>query len=240
MVSNDEEDSPLIPPSADRVLHRAFCLGAIVCRSFIDQHPENEESTALNDRIRPWLVETGAESELEPWEAAALSQPFGKLDNQTRLNGTWLSEGVAALAWALCRYDLPAHDVSVDPQAVTNAVNFLQPDAAALLRNPSLRPATEIALGAERAFAVHWRLRQFSLTPEHMDFVDFARTAWFGPLNIEGVLLAESDLSVEGVPISSAPVDALRTISSIALERHKAFNWLLGYDEVYSEVDTST
>jgi len=23
-------------------------------------------------------------------------------------------------------------------------------------------------------------------------------------------------------------------------ERHKAINWLLGYDEVYSEVDTST
>lgn len=73
-----------------------------------------------------------------------------------------------------------------------------------------------------------------------MDFVAFARTAWFGPLNIEGIALAESDLSVGGVPIARAAADAIRTASSIAIERHKAFNWLLGYDEIYSEVDTST
>jgi hypothetical protein len=239
MSPDGEQEVPLVPPTVDRALRRSFCLSAVVCRSFIDEHPADEQCLALNGRILPWLAEVGAESELEPWESSALSQPLGQLDNQARVNGSWASEGLAVLGWALRRYNLPPHDTCVDPQALTTTLGFLQP-AASLVGTASIRPVEEIQSGADRAFAVHWRLRQFSLSRAHMDFADFARTAWFGPLNIEGVALAESDLSIGGAPIARAAADALRTASSIAVERHKAFNWLLGYDEVYSEVDTST
>lgn len=240
MPDHDEREPELVPPTGDRVVRRAFCLSSVICRSFIDEPSGVNPYEALNSRIRPWLAAVGAESELESWESAALLQPLGHLTAQTRLNGSWISEGLAVIAWALQRYELPAHDTCVDPQAVTNALGFLQPNALALFSDTSLRSAAEIQLYAQRAFVTHWRLRQFSLTPAHMDFADFARTAWFGPFDIEGVALADGDLSIGGAPIAKAPGDALQIASSIALERHRAFNWLIGYDEVYSEVDTST
>jgi hypothetical protein len=229
-----------VPPTLRRVVHRAFCLSAVVCRSFIDEDPRDEQCRSLHARMPPWLADVGAASELEPWESSALSQPLGRLETQTRVNGSWASEGLAVLGWVLQRYDLPSHDSCVDPQALTMALEFLEPRAAVLLSSVTLRSADEIQTGADRAFAVHWRLRQFSLSRQRMDFAEFARTAWFGPLNIQGVALAESDLSICGVPITRAAADKMRTASSIAVERHKAFNWLLGYDDIYSEVDTST
>ena len=200
----------------------------------------DDQCRTLNARINPGLAEVRAESELELWEAAALAEPLGHLPIQTRVNSSWASEGLAVLGWAIERFDLPAHDCCVDPKAVTNAVEFLQSAAATLAHRVTLRSCNEIQTGADRAFAVHWRLRQLSLTRAHMDFAEFARNAWFGPLNIEGVTLADSDLSIGGVPIARAGPAAVQTAASIAVERHRAFNWLLGNSETYSEVDTST
>ena len=238
-----DEVSPepeLVPPDVRRVVLRSFCLSAIVCRSFIDENPEHEDYQDVHQRIIPWLESTGATAELEAWEAEALAVPLGALQMQTRVNGTWLSEGLAVLAWALGRFDLPPHDVAVDPLQLTNALQFLQDDAPALIDSASLRPRDEIEEGADQAFAIHWRIRQFTLTREAMDFSEFAKTAWFGPLDIEGVALADSDLSVNGKPIGNASEDEVRGVNSIAMERHRAFNWLEGYDEIFSEVDTST
>jgi len=73
-----------------------------------------------------------------------------------------------------------------------------------------------------------------------MDFENLARTAWFGPLDIAGVALVDSDLSVGDLSLFNAdPVDVHR-VTSIARERHRAANWLLGECTLFSEVDTST
>lgn len=240
MASTEDQELPLIPPVAQRVVQRAFCISAVVCRSLIDEHSTVEQCQSINGRIRPWLAAVGAEAELEAWEADALAEPLGSLSIRMRANGSWMSEGLVVLAWALGRYELPAHDDCVDPQAVTNALGFLHPDAASHCQELQLRPPTEIQSFANRAFALHWRLRQFSLQPEHLDFAKFAQTAWFGPLNIEGVALVNKDLSIHGKSINQAPQDAIRAATSIAMERHRAFNWLLGYGTIYSEIDTST
>lgn len=234
------DDDALPPPSAARVLARASCLSAVVCRSFIDPSAGEEQFEALNARITPWLAQSGAASELEPWEARALALPLGSLDTRTRIDGTWASEGLAVLAWALTRHDLPPHDVSVDPQSLTDALGFLQTPDPATATPPMLRPAADIEAAGERAFILHWRLRDFSLAPRHMDFADFAATAWFGPFDIAGIPLADGDLAIGGTPIAHADPDRLRQAFSIAQERHKAFNWLRGYHDLYSEVDTST
>lgn len=238
-MNNPEEEPPLIPPSFDRVVRRAFCLSAVVCRSFIDQ-PDNEQCISLQSRIKPWLGSVNAESELELWEADALNSQLGTLDPQTRANASWASEGLAVLAWALGLFDMPPHDECVDPQELTSDLDFLQPSAIELFEESKLRSSEDIQKAAKSSFAVHWRLRQFSLVKESMNFAEFAKTAWFGPLDIEGIALLEDDLAIEGQPISKATADSIRMASSIAMERHKAFNWLLGYDEIYSEVDTST
>lgn len=235
----EDEDHPLVPPTLDRVIRRAHCLSALVCRSFIDE-PGNEECLDLQSRIKAWLAEVGAESELELWEADCLNAELGTLAPQIRVNATWTSEGLAVLAWALDLFDLPSHDECVDPQEVSTAFDFLHPEAADLHTEAQLKSSEEIENAAARAFAIHWRLRQFSLAGEPLNFAEFAKTAWFGPLNIENVALQENDLALGGQPIAKAPADMLRLAASIAKERHQAFNWLLGYAEIYSEVDTST
>ncbi len=235
----EDDDPPLVPPTLDRVIRRAHCLSALVCRSFIDE-PDNDECKKLQSRIKTWLAEVGAEVELELWEADCLNAELGTLDPQVRVNATWTSEGLAVLAWALDLFDLPSHDECADPQEVSAAFDFLHPEAADLHTEGQLKSPEEIEAATSRAFAIHWRLRQFSLSNAPLNFAEFAKTAWFGPLNIENIALRENDLALGEEPIAKAPADILRLATSIAMERHKAFNWLQGYAEIYSEVDTNT
>jgi hypothetical protein len=93
---------------------------------------------------------------------------------------------------------------------------------------------------ANRLFALHWRLREFSLRPQPIAFVQFASKAWFGPLDLSGVAIADGDLAIDGIPIVKAPPARFRSCLSTLLERHLAINWLAGGNSIYSEVDVST
>jgi hypothetical protein len=144
------------------------------------------------------------------------------------------------LAWALNCFDLPKYDEMIDPQAVVNSLSFLNNEAKKLLTSPNLRTSDEFAQYAARMFALHWRLREFHLNSNKMDFQNFAKEAWFGPLDIEGLRLIDNDLAIGQYEISQAPDEDFWKCMSIANERHQAANWLIGYEEIYSEVDTGT
>lgn len=211
-------------------------MSAMICRSgLIESHPDDERMISLNARMHSWLAEVEAEPELEPWERAALSQPLGTLTIETRSAGSWRSEGLAVLGWALGRWDLPPHDQCVAWERLLDAFAFLQPAAVTLPGAASLRSTGEIDAAAHRAFTLHWRLRHFSLAPCHMNFLEEA-----GQENLEGVPLSEADLSIDGVPIARAATDTVQRALAIAAERHRAFNWLRGYNPIYSETDIST
>lgn len=237
--ADEEEELPLNPPSKERMIHRAFCLSAVVCRSFIDE-ANNDHCTQVQAAMKSWLEDVRAEQELELWEADCINTPTGSLAPQLRTNASWLSEGLAVLAWALNLLDLPPHDECVDPKQVTDAAAFLQPDAQSLLQRAEPREAEEIEQGADRAFAIHWRLRQHQLDGRPLNFGEFAKSAWFGPLNIDGIPLAEGDLAIQGQPLTQAPAGLVATALSSARERHQAFNWLLGHEEIYSQVVANT
>ena len=102
----------------------------------------------------------------------------------------------------------------------------------------TLRPVAELEAYRQIAFAVHWRLREFSLNPGALDFQTFARTAWFGPLSLDGVALANGDLSITGDPISQAPASAVHLATSIAQERHLPANWLADATQLFTDTDT--
>jgi hypothetical protein len=189
-----------------------------------------------------WVRAIGIEDELEPDERKLLGHKLGKVPQQDAVNSTWRLEGLGVLAWALGRFDLPPHDEMVQPGKLLPAVSILNADGArALLAKPTLVPAEEIRKGSARAFAIHWRVRQFTMVdPKPIDFANLARTAWFGPLDIEGVRLVEKDLAIGPKAISKARTDNVDLVASAAQERHLAFNWLMGASEVYSETDTST
>ena len=87
---------------------------------------------------------------------------------------------------------------------------------------------------------MHWRLTDWRIKPQPMDFAKMAREAWFGPLDVSGVRLIDDDLAIGNAPIARADANAVHGAMSAALERHLAANWLGGGSEVYSETDAST
>lgn len=239
MVDENEED--IVPPTAARVARRAAAMSAVICRAFIDEFDEQEPAEALLSQTRTWLEKYALTSELEDWERELIDAPFKKLPRQKQVNATWMSEGLVILSWALNCYDkLPAHDEAVDPKEVTNSIGFLTDEIADILERPQLRGITELNACANQLLGLHWRLRDFGLQARKMDFKSFARDCWFGPMNIEGVALAEGDLSIKGTTIFKADKSDVGLCQGIAMERHQAINWLRGYGAVYSDVDTGT
>ena len=74
-----------------------------------------------------------------------------------------------------------------------------------------------------------------------MDFVEFAKKSWFGPLELHGLRFVENDLAIGDKPIKyRASEESWQECLSIAQERHRAANWLYGQAEIYSEVTTDT
>jgi hypothetical protein len=236
----DPGDPP--PPKAERVARRVCALAAVTGRALLEQEsigdPEVEKT---HQRIRAWVDAIGVRGELEPDEAEFLDRQLGTPSQQDTLNSTWRLEGLAVLAWAVGRFDLPPHDQLVVPADLLRAVGILDAEAAkSLLDAPSLRSAEELVAQRERQFAVHWRLTQWRLGQKPMVFGEFARTAWFGPLDLSGVRLAENDLAIGDVPLWRASAERAGAATSAAMERHLAANWLCGGSELYSDTDVAT
>jgi hypothetical protein len=87
----------------------------------------------------------------------------------------------------------------------------------------------------------HWRLRDFRWTrPITIDFLAFSRECWFGSFDVSFFQLIDNDLALQGERIDRTSPEVLETCMSIAVERHKAINWLCWGPAVYSEADVST
>lgn len=112
--------------------------------------------------------------------------------------------------------------------------------ARKLLAEPELRTIEEIRVLRNRLLAVHWRLRNFRVSPKEMDFAEFARTCWFGPLDLTGLTLVDGDLAIQGKRIDRADPGLVGSAESIATERHQAVNWLWEGPEMYSEASVAT
>jgi hypothetical protein len=234
-----DQDVEFVPPSEDRVRRRAWAISSVVCRAFLESFEDPVEAATLHSRLLTWIDLMDLRPEFESSELATIEADLGSLDPQTAVNGTWRSEGLVVLAWALRTTGIPAHDQLVDPSAVANSVFFLAENARDSSKSLKLRPPEELAKFSEIQLALHWRIRDFSLRPQAMDFRKYNEKPWYGS-PIEGIPLAEDDLAIDGLPIAKAPTARFRECQSIAMERHRAINWLEGWHETYSEVDTST
>jgi hypothetical protein len=234
----DAPDPEEAPPSAEQVARRAIVLATISCRGVVELDPAREEAARFWTRVADWWSRLGLDDELEPAEADLMAAAFGAAPRQELVNASWRSEALGVLAWALQRAELPAHDQQVDAAGAGGSLGFLQDQT--VLDSPALRSPAELEHYAEVALTVHWRLRDFSLNPRALDFTAFCKTAWFGPLSLDGVRLVDGDLAIGDQPISRASERDVRTALSIAQERHQAANWLLDASESLSDTDTST
>jgi hypothetical protein len=93
---------------------------------------------------------------------------------------------------------------------------------------------------ADLTLAVRWRLREYSRRPEPIDFVELARRCEWAHMPVEDISLVNGDLAIRGSAISDTPELLLEECMSIARERQQAANWLVGFEEQYSEVTCDT
>lgn len=229
------------PPSADEVIRRALALTAVTARALAEQaDPEEEGIQEYRQDIVAWVTALDLGDELEPDEWKVLQRPIGQLDQRATIDSTWRLEGLGVLAWALGRFEVPAPDVLVDPQELLSAMCFLDLELAReLLANPELRSPEDLTERGKQFLGVHWRLRDFTLRPEPMDFVEFSKDCWFGSFDISSLRLIDNDLALGDDAVADAEEDLFSMAYSAARERHLAINWL-HWGGSYSETDTST
>ena len=162
---------------------------------------------------------------------------------QESVNATWRLEGLGVLAWALQLFEMPQYDTLVDVNDLFPAIGFLNTDGVQdVLSNAAtqLRPSDELDEFSAQMLALHWRVRDYSLRPQAMNFREFGENCWFGPIDVSWAQLVDDDLAIEGTAISKASEELVSRTQSLAMERHLAINWLQGWSEIYSETDTST
>ena len=219
----------------------ALALTAVTVAAILEQDTANREAKSTYKERLAWVNDLDIDDEFEPDEWKVLQRPLGKLDQQAQINATWRLEGLGVLAWSLGRFEIPPHDQLVSLKPLWRSLGSLDADAAkSLLAKPKLRSRQEIAALRNRLFAIHWRLRNYHIRPEVMDFADFARTCWFGPLDLTGLPLIKGDLALQGKRIDKAPTDVFSTAHSASQERHQAANWLWEGPEFYSEASVAT
>jgi hypothetical protein len=237
----DEEGEAGNPPTAERVARRALALTAVTARAILEQDAANPEASGTYQDLVAWVRDISIDDEFEPDEWEVLQRPLGRLDQRQQINSTWRLEGLVVLAWALGRFEIPPHDQLVELNPLWRSLGLLDGGAArALLAKPALRSREDIGALRNRLFALHWRLRNFHINPGIMDFAEYARTCWFGPLDVSDLPLVEGDLGLRGERIDRAPPEVFSSAHSAAQERHQAANWLWEGPEGYSEASVAT
>jgi hypothetical protein len=215
-------------------------LSAVVCRAFLESYTDEPYKRETVDDIHEWFDELDLWPQVEPDECEIVRAPFGKMSKWSQVRGTWYVEGLAILAWALQRGEFPAHHEQVDPIAVTNALNFLDPDAEQLLRSPNLRELAELQAAREWFYDVHCKVRGFLNRGTESHVSD-----WIGEqltiLKIDPTtVIREGNLTVAGKLLRDTNREWLEDWESVICERHRAAIWLVGEDPLYTEISVAT
>lgn len=236
------DDGMLDPPNPRRVFRRAACLSAVALRGLAGTW-ELAEQEQFVPSLTKWLSTVDLDDEFEREESETLQTPAGELDQQRIINACWRWEGAAVLAASLGRLALPALDQVVEAQTCGEACGlFVEPsEFDRVQQDLSFDARFDRIAYANQALAIHWRLRHFvQIQQESMDFLAHSRCVEWADFNLQGVRLIDGDLAIGELPIISATSSDVALASSIAQERHQAANWLIGWEPVYSNVDTST
>jgi hypothetical protein len=198
----------------------------------MDDFPDPRAAETAS-RMLDMMHEEGIDAGLEPTEIRFHRAPFGTLRHFERAEASWLVEGAAVLAWALCKSDLPNYFTRSPAIPVGRALGMFQPNARSLVQSAELRPAEEIELCTARYMALYWRLSAYRENPVPVDFEEQLREPDSPHLAIDGIELLDRDLAITGQPLHTLSHEAFSELWSIVAERYKALRWLMGWDEGY-------
>lgn len=167
-----------------------------------------------------------------------------------RVDASWLAESIMCLLWALgCREQIPPYDQEVDP----TSNQFQKGDKARdLISKATLRHKAEIDRQRDLAELWHWRCRTHMLLatkkipdalPNGTPMTEIIRMTAEKAAE-EGIVdrTIDGDFPVFGKAYREVSEEQFSILTSIAMERHKAFNWLCGYapGNRWSETPTGT
>ena len=240
----DDDEYARTPPSRERVIQRTLALTAVAARATLELDSLNGDvvdGEIHRKRILDWVAACDIDDELEPEEWKVLQRPVKKLQQQDFINSMWRVEGLAVLAWALQLHPMPVYDELVIPSDLYQSIGLFNAEAARELHQKGvLRTDDELKEIHDHLLALHWRLRDFSLRPNLMDFKAFSEKCWFGNFDISRFRLIRGDLAIGNLALNKATPDEISRVSSIAAERHVAIIWLHGQRELYSEIEAHT
>ena len=239
------------PPAADASLRRVVILSRQVVHGLASPPPDflaqAAEKWASDERARfaedlkslsvpdvRFLKETGFWKEMTGAERAFIQTPAPQM--QQIIDATWLMESAVCLLWAL-EYvaDLPPYDTQADPELLKLLAAEPLNDQ---LAKACLRDFSVIQQAREVAELWHWRSRTRQLQesgqavqlPAELTFDEIIRMTAEGAAQ-DGVFgrAIGDDFPAFGKAYRDLSPDEWSLATSIAMERHRAFNWLCGY-----------
>ncbi len=148
-------------PRPSEVAARTLGLTALMSRASLEQG--GPEAADMHRLVLGWVRRLGVEKSLESDELRILGAPLGTLGRDEVALAAWRQEQVSVFAWALGKVSLPRAHQRHEPAWLARKVGFLDPGAAATIRDASLRPAGEllqyaVVIGEVRdAFEREWR-----------------------------------------------------------------------------------
>jgi len=193
------------------------------------------------------LTGDGLWADMEDAEQAFMNTGIFETTMRQRVDASWLAEPIMCLLWALvCRDQVLPYDQQSDPKS--NNANQLREE----IKKAVLRPQAEIDKQRDVAELWHWRCRTHMLLttkkipdalPNGTPMSEIIRMTTDKAVE-EGLFPQSigSDFPVFGKPFREISEEELGLLTSIAMERHKAFNWLCGYapENRWSETPTDT
>lgn len=252
-------------PDAATVMKRAIILKHLFVKALAIPPPEvlAELTSRSNSKIA--FLEMANRHSCEQIEHLQRSELWGEMEETERdliraspievrqqalANANWLSESIMCLLWALNYIPkLPPYDRPVNPE-LTNAIPA--ESAEILIPKAKLRPLDMITKQRDLAELWHWRSR----TRRLLESGEMPRTVGDG-LTLDQLVqqvsakaaengdipaAIEGDFPALGKPYRALNEEEFSMATSIAMERHHAFNWLCGYapQNVWSQTPTDT
>jgi hypothetical protein len=181
-----------------------------------------------------YLLRSGVWSQMTREEKRFIRTPSQACGRQSIVNVFWMMESLECLLWALGYLPcLPPYDVQADGdhlQLVPEGQGAESLDKATLRERDSLEHARALAE------LWHWRSRTRQLQerrvfpPRGMTFEDIIKiTAHRAAEKGDIPAVISDDFPAFGRPYREITAEQYSEATSIAMERHKALNWLCGY-----------
>ncbi|NLC58393.1 MAG: DUF4272 domain-containing protein [Armatimonadetes bacterium] len=255
MVNDARAGGSVSPPDEHQVAFRALCLGAVIARgefeAFLEDEPEAtpERLQQLITRLGQWLATEGVQPHLSAAERLLLQAPLGKWTQPERRSVSWRIEALGVLLWALTFVDrLLPYDTEFDDVEVMETLGLYRfAPIDGFLEDARLRAASEVQVAREAAALWHWRanvarLQEAGTTPADgrswAEIIsDAAATACRRGWAPEPI---GDDLPVFGKPYGALSLDERYHAYAIAVERHRALNWLCGSSPDWDQVPLAT